>query len=216
MPVYMEIEGVRGDVPSNRSGGMNVLMADGSVKFLKHSINRTGGVYTVTFGGGLGAGVRVPTAGSGYGGATQVTAGVLDIRAVEVLKLAAPNLPLGFDSVQSREAGAAIRARALFNAARGFGLTGGIVVSISRVSGFGLLKQIPILSHHRIPAVTFLVHDHGNPNGVMMTLRNATISSPTIYLEYIILTVNGGQTSADREAQAPSVSEIVVTKSNDV
>jgi prepilin-type processing-associated H-X9-DG protein len=142
------------------SGGVNALMADGSVKFVRDSISSfqpfepafTGGV-SVGAGGGLNKFgsklINLPGSGT-YRGGVSVAVGDLyggePIDGIYVSKISLPNLPFG--AVDSRDAGVVGKARMLFNAE-----------AARRAQNTNNLKQISIGIHKRFPAVEFFVLD---------------------------------------------------------
>lgn len=172
MPIFIKFDGINGTVGAH-AGGVNVCMGDGSVRFVKYSINRASGPkFTLTR----------------HYDSDSVLVRDLDsaapISAIEVSRIALPNSPLAFDSVDSRDRGLFAKTQMLFNAARAFGLSGGIVVSIPRVAMEAArrgqctnnLKQIGLAMHSRVPTGTVIFHDNGNPNCAAIELENVLIT----------------------------------------
>lgn len=198
MPIFMKFDEVKGDVTSRHKGGMIVVLQDGSVRTISNSAQgglAKVGTGTLVLAGGntYGAGHKFSLArhfdsdGSTYGG-MRIAAGDLvgDAPvAVEVSRISAPDARFGFASLVSREAGAVGKARMLFNAAGVFGLTNGLVVSLSRAAlseaarrlGNGNnLKQIGQSIQIRIPSLEFLVSDAGNPKAARFSVVSGRIT----------------------------------------
>ena len=152
MPIYIRYDDIKGDVDHNRAGGINVLIADGSVRTISRSAS-----------------------GAAVGNINSAA----PVSAVEVSKIFAPNAAFGVKSVDSREANVIAKTKMLLDTARG--LTNGLVVSIPRAArpmqSANNLKQLGLGSHGRIPALGFYVFDIGNPQGVSIEFENVLVSS---------------------------------------
>lgn len=197
MPFYLKFDGVDGTVSSRHTGGMNVCMADGSVRFLKYSTG--GGLAKVGAGSIALANTNTYSGISGhkftlerhfdYGGGVNVAAGDLTSDApvaVEVSRIVLPNPLVGFNPVDSHDVDAVGKTRMMFNAAGGFGLRSGLVVSVARAAlseaarrakNTNNLKQLGLGMHGRIPVVQLLACDAGNSNVLAVEMKNVLVTS---------------------------------------
>ena len=173
MPIYIKFDGVDGESPSSggsaHPSGILVAMGDGSVRFIKNSTNQTSG-----------GGPRVVV----FSGSDNVAA---TINAIEVSRIEFPNSAsnAGNRVLDALDADAAVRARELFYAARGFGRTSGIRISVSKKAllraaagnaAINDLKQLAPGRHTRIPALELLFSAGGTSRASGLKLENTLIT----------------------------------------
>lgn len=180
MPVFMKYDGIQGTVKASSGGGVNALMADGSVRFIKDSINRSPG-------GGPRVTVLNGADRSAFNGGHRftLTSHFDSVGAIEVSRIVFPNSPLAFDRVDALDGDAGGKAKMLFQAAANS--AGGLIVSITKTAvreaankmrHTNNLKQLGLAALNvLIPTLGFLVSDLGNSNPVAIELENTIISS---------------------------------------
>lgn len=151
MPIYMKIEGIKGDVTRAGNGGVwkttNFLVGG--------TANRIGGIY--------------------------IAAGDLDSNVIEVSSISLPKTPAYSIVIDGRAANAVVKTRMLFDAHRSGGtfiltFNRQVTGAANNIQSMNNLRQIAV-SGRKVPLIEIFVSNGGNSNGLSIELENCLVSS---------------------------------------
>ncbi len=163
MPIFIQYDGIDGEVVSPHRRSANRTMGDGSVRFIKGGINTSLGVLA--------------KAGPG-------TLTLANTNAVEVSSISLPESPAYSIVIDRRSADAVIKARMLFDAHRSGGaftltFNGQVTGGANNSRGINNLRQIA-LSSLIVPRIEIFVSNCGNSKAARVQLANAKFKEFTV------------------------------------